>query len=56
MESHATNISPVNWKYVRIFNGHGQPIDLDGKPSGNPQTHIPIKPDGSFPLPKGWKP
>ncbi|WHU47233.1 hypothetical protein QNM97_25380 [Gordonia sp. L191] len=42
--------------YVRIYNGHGQAIDLNGKPSGNPQTHIPIKPDGSFPLPKGWKP
>lgn len=40
--------------YVRYYNEHGQPIDLNGKPGPNPETHIPIKPDGSFPVPTGW--
>lgn len=42
--------------YARIYNEHGQPIDLNGKPSGKGQTHIPLRPDGTFDLPKGWNP
>ena len=41
---------------VRFYNSEGQPIDLNGKPTGKNQTHIPINPDGSYPIPKGWKP
>jgi len=37
-------------------NEHGQPVDLDGKPGGKPETHIPMNSDGSYPTPKGWKP
>lgn len=40
--------------YVRFYNSHGQPIDLNGKPGGRPDTHIPRRPDGSYDLPKGW--
>ena len=40
--------------YVRFYNSHGQPIDLDGKPGPNSATHIPRNPDGSYDIPKGW--
>lgn len=40
--------------YARFTNKYGQPVDLNGKPGSPPDTHIPIGPDGSFPLPKGW--
>lgn len=40
--------------YVRFYNEHGQPIGLNGKPGPNSETHIPIRPDGTYPLPKGW--
>ncbi|WP_072804095.1 WXG100 family type VII secretion target [Rhodococcoides yunnanense] len=40
--------------YVRFYNEHGQPIDLNGKPGPQSSTHIPIEPDGSFAVPKGW--
>ena len=42
--------------YVRFYNnsGPGQPIGLDGKTGPNSHTHIPINPDGTYPLPKGW--
>ncbi|KZF06610.1 hypothetical protein A2J03_24225 [Rhodococcus sp. EPR-157] len=40
--------------YVRYYNEHGQPIDLNGKPGPQSSTHIPIEPDGSFAVPKGW--
>ncbi|MEU4564356.1 putative T7SS-secreted protein [Actinoplanes sp. NPDC023936] len=40
--------------YVRFYNQHGQPVGLDGKPGPNPATHIPIRPDGSYPVPQGW--
>lgn len=40
--------------YVRFYNEHGQPIDLNGKPGSNADTHIPKNPDGTYPLPKGW--
>ena len=42
--------------YVRFYNKHGQPIDLDSKPTGDEFTHIPIRPDGTYPIPKGWNP
>ena len=41
---------------VRFYNDHGQPIDLSGKPTGRGDTHIPMNPDGSYPIPKGWSP
>ncbi len=40
--------------YVRFYNQYGQPVDLDGQPGPDPETHIPRAPDGSYPLPKGW--
>lgn len=40
--------------YVRFYNEHGQPVGLNGKPGPKPDTHIPIRPDGSYPVPKGW--
>jgi hypothetical protein len=40
--------------YVRFYNEHGQPIGLNGKPGPNSATHIPIGPDGSYPVPSGW--
>lgn len=39
---------------VRFYNDKNQPIGLDGKPGNNAHTHIPIRPDGTFPTPKGW--
>lgn len=41
---------------VRFYNSEGQPIDLNGKPTGRHETHVAINPDGTFPIPKGWKP
>ncbi|MEU1954651.1 hypothetical protein ACH474_31605 [Nocardia rhamnosiphila] len=41
--------------YVRFYNPGGQPINLDGKPGPNSETHIAIEPDGTYPLPKGWQ-
>ncbi len=40
--------------YVRFFNEGGQPLGLNGKPGPNSVTHIPINPDGTYPLPRGW--
>lgn len=40
--------------YVRFTNKHGQPIGLDGKPGSKADTHIPMNPDGTYPLPAGW--
>lgn len=40
--------------YVRFYNEHGQPVDLNGKPGPRPDTHIPRNPDGSYPIPEGW--
>ncbi|MFG2999364.1 polymorphic toxin-type HINT domain-containing protein [Streptomyces sp. NPDC048340] len=40
--------------YVRFTNKHGQPIGLDGKPGSKADTHIPMNPDGTYPLPVGW--
>ncbi|GAA0534875.1 WXG100 family type VII secretion target [Saccharopolyspora thermophila] len=40
--------------YVRFYNEHGQPVGLNGKPGPNSQTHIPLRPDGSYPVPEGW--
>ncbi|MEU6535120.1 polymorphic toxin-type HINT domain-containing protein [Streptomyces sp. NPDC047000] len=41
--------------YVRFHNKSGQPIGLDGKPGSKADTHIPMEPDGTYPLPAGWK-
>lgn len=40
--------------YVRFYNEHGQPVGLNGKPGPNSETHIPLRPDGSYPVPEGW--
>ncbi|MER6162389.1 polymorphic toxin-type HINT domain-containing protein [Streptomyces sp. NPDC001868] len=40
--------------YVRFTNKHGQPIGLNGKPGSKADTHIPMNPDGTYPLPVGW--
>lgn len=34
--------------YVRFYNERGQPINLDGKPGPNLETHFPIEPDAHF--------
>ena len=41
---------------VRFNNSYNQPLDVDGKPTGKGATHIRIKPDGTYPIPKGWNP
>jgi hypothetical protein len=40
--------------YVRFYNDGGQPIGLNGNPGPNSMTHIPLNPDGTYPIPKGW--
>lgn len=40
--------------YVRFYNEGGQPIGLNGMPGPNPVTHIPLNPDGTYSIPKGW--
>jgi hypothetical protein len=40
--------------YVRFHNKYGQPIGLNGKPGSRAETHIPMNPDGTYPLPMGW--
>lgn len=40
--------------YVRFYNKHEQPLDLNGKPGSKPSTHIPRREDGSYPTPEGW--
>jgi hypothetical protein len=44
--------------YVRFYNEHGQPLKLDGKPGANnsPDTHVPVRPDGTYDIPAGWNP
>jgi hypothetical protein len=44
--------------YVRFYNEHGQPVTVEGKPGGrtDPATHIPIRPDGTYDVPRGWNP
>lgn len=44
--------------YVRFYNEHGQPVKLDGKPGANnsPDTHMPVRPDGTYDIPAGWNP
>jgi len=29
--------------YVRYYNQYGQPLDVNGNPAGQPETHIPLK-------------
>ena len=40
--------------YVKFTNDHNQPINLDGRPGGRADTHIPRNPDGTYPIPRGW--
>jgi len=42
--------------YTRFYNEGGQPLKLDGKPGTEAETHLPIRPDGTYDLPKGWNP
>jgi hypothetical protein len=37
--------------YLRYYNSHGQPLDLQGKPGNRASTHIPL--DVQWPIP-GW--
>ena len=40
--------------YVKFTKEHNQPINLDGRPGGRADTHIPRNPDGTYPIPRGW--
>jgi len=42
--------------YVVFTNSENQPLNLAGKPGSRSGTHIPINPDGTYPIPKGWNP
>jgi hypothetical protein len=42
--------------YVVFTNSRNYPIGLDGMQGTRAHTHIPINPDGTYPIPKGWKP
>ena len=44
--------------YVRFYNEQGQPLGLDGKPGANksPDTHVPVRPDGTYDIPAGRSP
>lgn len=42
--------------YLRFYNKQGQPIDIDGRPTGKDPTHLPIREDGTFDIPRGWNP
>lgn len=44
--------------YVRFYNSHGQPLRLDGHTgtARGPDTHIPIRADGTYDIPNGWAP
>ena len=42
--------------YVRYCNEWGQALDVNGKPGSRATTHFPIKEDGTYERPKGWKP
>ncbi|WP_150132634.1 hypothetical protein [Intrasporangium calvum] len=42
--------------YTRFYNSGGQPLKLNGKPGSEPETHLPIRPDGTYDLPQGWNP
>ena len=42
--------------YVRYCNEGGQSLDVNGKPGSRATTHFPIKEDGTYEPPKGWKP
>ncbi|WP_345434490.1 hypothetical protein [Actinoallomurus vinaceus] len=37
--------------YIRVYNSHGQPVDVYGKPGPPSATHIPVDYDGKWP---GW--
>ncbi len=41
---------------VRFYNSEGQPLRLDGRTGPNAETHIAVRPDGTFDVPKGWDP
>jgi hypothetical protein len=39
----------------RVYkNGSGQPVDVNGKPTGRANTHIPVGADGSCAVRVGW--
>lgn len=40
--------------YARFYNQQGQPIGLNGKPGTQPETHVPLRPDGTYDIPEGW--
>ena len=42
--------------YVRFTNCENHRSTSTGKPAQGPHTHIPINPDGTYPVPKGWNP
>ena len=40
--------------YARFYNEGKQPVRPDGKPGSNPDTHLPLSPNGEYEIPKGW--
>lgn len=44
--------------YVRYCDENGNPLKLDGRPGPDksPETHFPIRPDGTYDIPAGWNP
>lgn len=42
--------------YLRFYNRHGQAIDIEGRPTDKDSTHLPIREDGTFDIPRGWNP
>jgi hypothetical protein len=42
--------------YVVFYNKEGQPMRSDGRTGTRDETHLPIRPDGTFDVPLGWNP
>ena len=42
--------------YVRFYNQGGQPLRLDGRTGTSDETHVAVRADGSYDIPKGWNP
>ena len=40
---------------VRFYNEHNQSLTQDGRPGSQDETHFPIREDGTYDVPKGWR-